>query len=62
MAKDKNWVQGAIKNPGSLRKALGTPKGKDIPAYKLNAAAEGKFGKKNEKRAALAKTLKGFKK
>lgn len=58
MAKDKKWIQKAIKKPGALRKTLGVKKGQDIPAKKLNAAAEGKYGKKTEKRAELAKTLK----
>jgi hypothetical protein len=51
-----NWIKGAIKKPGSLRKALGAKPGQDIPAKKLNAAAEkgGKIGQK----ARLAKTLK----
>ncbi len=54
------WIQKAIKKPGSLRKALGVKKGKDIPEKKLKAAAKkpGKLGK----RARLAETLKGFKK
>ena len=57
---DKNWIQKAIKKPGSLRKALGVKKGKKIPAKKPNAAAKkpGKLGQ----RARLAKTLKGLKK
>jgi hypothetical protein len=52
------WIQKAIKEPGSLRKQLKVPEGKDIPAKKLNAAAKkpGKLGQ----RARLAKTLKGF--
>lgn len=62
MAKDKKWIQSAIKKPGALRKALGVKKGKDIPQSKLNAAAEGKYGKKTEKRAELAKTLKKMRK
>jgi len=43
---DKNWIQKAIKKPGSLRKSLGVKKGKKIPAKKLNAAAKkpGKLG------------------
>ena len=57
---DKNWIQKAIKKPGSLRKSLGVKKGKKIPASKLNAAA--KKGGKLGQRARLAKTLKGFKK
>ena len=59
-AKDGNWIQKAIKKPGSLRKSLGVKKGQDIPAKKLNAAA--KKGGKLGQRARLAKTLKGFKK
>ncbi len=57
---DKNWIQKAIKKPGSLRKSLGVKKGQKIPAKKLNAAAKkpGKLGQ----RARLAKTLKGLKK
>jgi len=58
----KNWIQGAIKKKGSLRKELGAKKGENIPVKKLKAAAKGKFGKKAEKRADLAMTLKGFKK
>jgi len=56
----KNWIAGAIKKPGSLRRELGVKAGKTIPAKKLNAAAKkpGKLGQ----RARLAKTLKGFKK
>ncbi len=60
MKSDKNWIQKAIKKPGSLRKSLGVKKGQKIPAKKLNAAAKkpGKLGQ----RARLAKTLKGLKK
>jgi hypothetical protein len=55
----KNFIQGAIKKPGALRKELGVPAGKTIPAKKLAAAAKkpGKLGQ----RARLAKTLKSFK-
>ena len=56
----KNWIQKAIKKPGSLRKSLGVKKGQKIPASKLNKAA--KQGGKLGQRARLAKTLKGFKK
>lgn len=56
----KNWIAGAIKKPGALRKELGAKKGQPIPAKKLAAAAKkpGKIGQ----RARLAETLKGFKK
>lgn len=51
----KNWIAGAIKKPGALRKSLGVKAGKTIPAKKLaEAAAEpGATGK----RARLAQTL-----
>lgn len=51
----KKWIQSAIKKPGSLRKALGVKKGKDIPLAKLKKAAKapGKMGR----RARLAETL-----
>jgi hypothetical protein len=56
----KNWIAGAIKKPGALRKELGAKAGKPIPAKKLAAAAKkpGKLGQ----RARLAETLKGMKK
>ena len=56
----KNWIAGAIKKPGALRKSLGVKEGEKIPAKKLAAAAKapGKMGQ----RARLAQTLKGFKK
>jgi len=56
----KNWIAGAIKKPGALRKELGAKKGEPIPAKKLAAAAKkpGKIGQ----RARLAETLKGMKK
>lgn len=56
----KNWIQGAIKKPGALRKSLGIKTGKTITAKVLAKAvkAPGKMGQ----RARLAKTLKGMKK
>jgi hypothetical protein len=56
----KNWIAGAIKKPGALRKELGVKSGEKIPAKKLAAAAKkpGKIGQ----RARLAETLKGLKK
>jgi len=56
----KNWIAGAIKKPGALRKELGVKKGEKIPAGKLAAAAK-KPGVEG-KRARLAETLKGLKK
>ena len=57
--KKGGWIAGAIKKPGSLRKALGVKEGQTIPAGKLAKAAKapGKLGQ----RARLAQTLKGFK-
>lgn len=56
----KNWIAGAIKKPGALRKELGVKAGEKISAKKLTAAAKkpGKVGQ----RARLAETLKGLKK
>jgi hypothetical protein len=56
MAEKRNWIAGAIKRPGSLRKALGAKEGQNIPAKKLSAAASkgGAIGRK----ARLAITLK----
>lgn len=34
MAK-RNWIQGAIRHPGALRRKLRVPEGKTIPAEKL---------------------------
>lgn len=60
MATKKNWIAGAIKHPGALKKSLGVGEGKTIPAGKLAKAAKapGKMGQ----RARLAQTLKGLKK
>ena len=60
MAKDKNWIAGAIKHPGALRKELHVKKGEKIPEKKLEAAE--KKGGVVGKRAQLAETLKGFNK
>jgi hypothetical protein len=56
MNKPKNWISGAIKKPGALRKELHVKKGEPIPAKKLAAAAK-KPGVEG-KRARLAQTLK----
>jgi hypothetical protein len=58
MAKD--WIEKAIKKPGSLKRSLGVPKDKTIPVSKLKAAVKkpGKLGQ----RARFAMTLRGFKK
>ena len=56
----KNFIQKAIKKPGSLRKALKIKKGEKIPDSKLKAAAKkkGKLGQ----RARFAMTLKKLRK
>ena len=54
----KKWIKKAIRRPGALHRALGVPKGKKIPAGKLNAAA--KRGGRVGKQARLAKTLRGL--
>lgn len=56
MKDKKNWIAGAIKKEGALRKAMGVKKGKTIPAGKLEKAAKAK-GKMGQ-RARLAMTLK----
>jgi hypothetical protein len=60
MAKDKKWIQKAIKKPGALREEMGIKKGEKIPKAKLKAAAKkpGKMGQ----RARLAMTLGKMKK
>ena len=60
MSKPKNWISGAVKHPGALRKELGAKKGEPIPAKKLAEAAKkpGKLGQ----RARLAETLKKMRK
>lgn len=51
----KKWIQGAIKHPGALHRALHVSMGKKIPAAKLARAAhaKGRLGR----RARLAQTL-----
>lgn len=52
----KKWIQGAIKNPGALRKTLKVKKGEKIPEKKLEKAEHSK-NPLTRKRANLAKTL-----
>lgn len=52
----KNWIAGAIKHPGSLRKALHVKPGKKIPKAKLKKAEHSK-SPLIAKRAHLAETL-----
>lgn len=57
---NKNWIKGAIKKPGALRKSLGAKPGKSIPEKKLAKAAKGKGI--TAKHARLAETLKSLNK
>ena len=59
-AEAKDWISGAIKKPGALKRELGVPEDETIPASKLKAAA--KKGGKLGQRARLAVTLKGLNK
>ena len=54
----EKWIQKAVSKFGALKKQLGVPADKKIPAKKLDKAAKasGKLGQ----RARLAKTLRGF--
>lgn len=63
MAKDKKWIQKAIKKPGALREAMGTKKGETIPKSKLKAAAKkpGKMGQRARLALTLGKMKKGKK-
>jgi len=53
--KKKDFIQGAIKQPGALHKALGVPEGKPIPASKLQPKPGD--SPKMKRRKALARTL-----
>ena len=59
MDKEKIWISGAIKHPGSLHKALGVAPGKKIPEKKLEKAEHSK-NPSLRKKAVLAETLKGL--
>lgn len=52
----EKWIQGAIKHPGALHKALHVPQGEKIPAKKL-AKAEHSKNEHMRHMAALAETL-----
>jgi len=60
MGKGK-WIAAAIEKPGALHKSLHVKKGEKIPEKKLEKAEHSK-NPKTRKRAALAETLKSFKK
>ncbi len=56
-----NWIQGAIKQPGSLRDELHAPVGKDISQKKLQKA-EHSQNRHVAKQAHLAEELEHFRK
>tara|TARA_R110000824_G_scaffold293223_2_gene481571 strand:+ start:6494 stop:6712 length:219 start_codon:yes stop_codon:yes gene_type:complete len=60
-SKSKDWIKGAVKRPGALRKKLGVKKGKKITAAQLNKAAKSK-NPLTRKQANLAKTFKKMRK
>jgi hypothetical protein len=53
------WIKGAIGKPGALHRSLHVPKGRKIPASKLNSALHSRNAL-TRKRANLAKTLESF--
>lgn len=57
----KNWIQGAIKKPGALRKKLHAKKGKKIPVSKIEKATHSK-NPTLKKEANLAMTLRKLRK
>lgn len=57
----EKWIQGAIKNPGALKKSLHIKDGDKIPEKVLKKAEHSK-NPTTAKRARLAETLKGLKK
>lgn len=50
-----NWIQGAIKHPGALHRALHVKAGKPIPASKLKVTKG--MSTLTKRRVNLAKTL-----
>ena len=52
----KKWIQGAIKRPGALHRALGVPEGEKIPAAKMRQARHSR-NPGVRKMASLAQTL-----
>ncbi len=52
----KDFIRGAIKQPGALRKSLHVKEGHKIPEAKLDKAAHSK-NPLTKRRAVLAKTL-----
>lgn len=57
----KKFIDTAIKRPGALHRATGTPQGQKIPEAKIKKA-EGSPNPRLRKEAQFADELKGFKK
>jgi hypothetical protein len=55
-SKKKNWIQGAVKQPGALHRQLGVPANQKIPAAKLASAANSN-NQLLARRARLAQTF-----
>lgn len=58
-ARKNEWIQGSIKKPGALHKALHIREGEKIPEEDLQKAEQSK-SPLMRKRAHLADTLKGM--
>ncbi len=56
-----NWIQGAIKHPGGLHRALNVPDGQKIPERKIEKA-EHSDNEHVARMARLAETLKHLRK
>ena len=56
-----HWIQGAIKRPGALHRALDVPEGQKIPEKKIEKA-EHSSNDRLRREAVLAETLKHLRK
>ena len=56
-----HWIQGAIKRPGALHRALDVPEGQKIPEKKIERA-EHSSNERVAREARLAETLKHLRK
>ena len=56
----KKWIQKTHMKKGALHRQLHVPEGEKIPASKMKAAREGKYGALAERRAHFAHTLASF--
>ena len=57
----EKWVQGAIRRPGALHRALNVPEGQKIPEKKI-VKAEHSSDERVRREANLAMTLKSLRK